>query len=66
MTMIIFSSLLFWTDWGNSPRIEISFLDGSNRKQIVTKNLGKNSDLLDHFFSASQELCFFWGEGGHR
>ena len=33
-------SLLFWTDWGKPPRIERAFLDGSNRKAIVTDNLG--------------------------
>lgn len=32
--------LLYWTDWGQSHKIERSFLDGSNRVAIVTSELG--------------------------
>lgn len=31
--------LLFWTDWGQFPRIESSGMDGSNRKVIVSTKL---------------------------
>lgn len=31
---------MFWTDWGNKPKIEKSFMDGTNRKVIVNTGLG--------------------------
>ncbi|XP_037297516.1 LOW QUALITY PROTEIN: low-density lipoprotein receptor-related protein 4 [Manduca sexta] len=31
---------LYWSDWGESPNIERSFLDGSQRKVIVQQDLG--------------------------
>lgn len=33
-------SLLYWTDWGQNPKIERSYLDGSGRVAIVTTELG--------------------------
>ena len=30
---------MFWTDWGNSPKIERASLSGSQRLAIVTTNL---------------------------
>jgi len=35
----IYSRLMFWTDMGSSPKIERSYLDGENRKAIVTSLL---------------------------
>ena len=50
--MVLFLSVyryLFWTDWGNSPRIERSDLSGANRKAIVNNNLKLPNDLaIDH------------------
>lgn len=41
--------LLFWTDWGESPKIEKSYLDGSNRTPLVTQDLGwPNGITLDY------------------
>ena len=31
---------MFWSDWGNPPKIETSSMDGSNRAVLVTSNLG--------------------------
>lgn len=31
---------MFWTDWGNKPKIEKSYMDGTNRKVIVNTGLG--------------------------
>ena len=31
---------MYWSDWGNEPRIERSDMDGKNRKVIVSNNLG--------------------------
>ena len=30
---------MFWTDWGQYPRIESAGMDGSDRKTIVSKKL---------------------------
>lgn len=32
--------MMYWTDWGASPKIEQAEMDGSARKVIVTENLG--------------------------
>lgn len=37
---------LFWSDWGEKPKIERSFLDGSNRKVLIDKELGFPNGLL--------------------
>ena len=31
-----FPSLMFWTDWGRSPRIEVAAMDGTDRKILVS------------------------------
>jgi len=32
-------SMMYWTDWGASPKIEQAEMDGSARRTIVTENL---------------------------
>ncbi|KAL0269017.1 UNVERIFIED_CONTAM: hypothetical protein PYX00_010764 [Menopon gallinae] len=40
---------LYWTDWGDAPKIERSLLDGSQRKVIVKADLGfPNGLALDY------------------
>ena len=40
--------LLYWTDWGNVPKIERSGVDGSDRRAVVTTGLTwPNSIVLD-------------------
>ena len=34
------SRMLYWTDWGAQPKIEMSDLDGQNRQVIVDTELG--------------------------
>ena len=31
---------MYWTDWGNDPKIERADLDGRNRLGIIEENLG--------------------------
>ena len=33
------SRMMYWTDWGTSPKIEQAEMDGSMRRAIVTENL---------------------------
>ena len=42
-------SLLFWTDWGSSPKIERSSLAGENRQTLVSTNIRWPNDIaVDH------------------
>ena len=34
------NGLIFWSDWGKSPKIEKSFLDGSNRQVLIANDIG--------------------------
>uniref|UniRef100_A0A3P8V9P1 Low density lipoprotein receptor-related protein 2b n=1 Tax=Cynoglossus semilaevis TaxID=244447 RepID=A0A3P8V9P1_CYNSE len=34
-----YTYLMFWSDWGQNPRIERSFMDGSGRQVIVTSKV---------------------------
>ena len=38
--IFIIFRLLYWTDWGSPPKIEKAYMDGSNRKIIIEKDLG--------------------------
>lgn len=38
ITFLIFS-FMYWTDWGDPPKIERSGMDGTGRIAIVEKNL---------------------------
>ncbi|XP_059144487.1 low-density lipoprotein receptor-related protein 4-like [Physella acuta] len=41
--------LMFWTDWGNEPKIERAYLDGSTRKVIINSELGyPNALCIDY------------------
>ena len=31
---------MYWTDWGQEPKIEMSGMDGNNRKVIITQDQG--------------------------
>jgi len=37
--VLLFYSLLFWTDWGSTAKIERANLDGSDRRVIVNTSL---------------------------
>lgn len=40
--------LMFWTDWGNNPRVERASMDGTDRRTIVsTKIFWPNALVLD-------------------
>ena len=30
---------LYWSDWGNAPRIERAWMDGSHREAIITEEI---------------------------
>lgn len=56
--MILFKYYLFFADWGHSPRIERSLLDGSERKSIINSELGFPTGLAIDF----QTKKLFWAD----
>ncbi len=38
--MILHFRYLYWTDWGDNPKIERSFLDGSFHSIVINTDLG--------------------------
>jgi len=58
--LLLYSRLMYWTDWGVTPKIERASLDGSNRGTIVWGQLKwPNGLVID---KASQRL--FWADAG--
>ena len=56
--MYFFSSLMYWTDWGENPKIECANLDGQERHVLVNTSLGwPNGLALD-----LQEGKLYWGD----
>lgn len=53
-----FCSLMYWTDWGENPKIECADLDGQERHVLVNTSLGwPNGLALD-----LQEGKVYWGD----
>ena len=49
---------MYWTDWGENPKIECANLDGRDRHVLVNTSLGwPNGLALD-----LQEGKLYWGE----
>lgn len=49
---------MYWTDWGESPKIECAYLDGSERRVLVNTSLGwPNGLALD-----LEEDKLYWGD----
>lgn len=58
MAICFFSSLMYWTDWGENPKIECANLDGRDRHVLVNTSLGwPNGLALD-----LQEGKLYWGD----
>lgn len=55
------NSNLYWTDWNReAPKIETSYMDGSNRRVLVKDDLGLPNGLT--FDPRSSLLC--WADAG--
>lgn len=67
---------LFWTDWGQNPKIERSGMDGIGRKVIISENLyWPNGLTLDYpnrrlYFTDARldfiEFCNYDGSGRRK
>ena len=43
---------MYWTKWGNLPKIQRAHMNGKNKEDLVDKNLGKPNGLaLDHVYN---------------
>ena len=43
---------MYWTDWGQLPRIERAYMNGENREDFVNKTLRwPNGLTLDHVYN---------------
>ncbi|KRT81543.1 EGF-like domain containing protein [Oryctes borbonicus] len=55
-------ALVFWTDWGPSPKIEKAFMDGSDRKSVITESLfWPNGLTIDYTTSR-----IYWADAKHN
>ena len=58
MTFFFSCSYMYWTDWGELPKIERANLDGSDRFILLNTSLGwPNGLAIDH---AAGKL--YWGD----
>lgn len=58
MDLCFLCSLMYWTDWGENPKIECANLDGQERHVLVNTSLGwPNGLALD-----PQEGKLYWGD----
>ena len=54
--MFVDVRLLFWTDWGQTAKIEQSYLDATNRHVIVGTDLGLSVVLCSSLSDAETSL----------
>ena len=57
-----FVSFMYWTDWGDNPKIEKAGMDGLDRNVIVTRNLTwPNGLAIDYEHSR-----LYWADAGMK
>lgn len=59
---------MFWCDWGVSPKIEMSDMDGTSRTIIVHENIttiGWPNGLAIDFSSPSDARILYWTDARH-
>ena len=53
---------MYWTDWGQTPKIERAAMDGTQRSVIVISNLTwPNGLAIDH-----EGERLYWADGGTK
>ena len=51
---------MFWTDWGNTAKIEMSDMDGKNRKTLVQKDLVWPNGLAIDIYKPKQSRKLYF------
>ena len=49
---------MYWTDWGNVPKIERSYLDGDARMELITSNLQWPNGLTIGQYCVSRDTSY--------
>jgi len=56
--LMLWARYIYWTDWGNDPKIERSYLDGDARTELITSNLQwPNGLTIGQCMSSCLLLC---------
>ena len=50
---------MYWTDWGDYPKIERAFLDGTGRQVLINTSLAWPNGLALDF----EQRKIYWGDG---
>ena len=54
--------MMYWTDWGSSPKIERAWMNGENRQMVVDRDLiWPNGLAIDH-----QQGRLYWVDAGTK
>ena len=57
----VFFSYIYWTAWGNVPKIERAAMNGENRTNLVTTQLQRPNGLtIDHVYNK-----LYWVDAYH-
>lgn len=51
---------MYWSDWGEKPKIERAGMDGSDRRDLISTNLTWPNGLAIDF----EEKRLYWADGG--
>lgn len=55
-------ALVFWTDWGPTPKLERSYMDGSDRKVVITEGIFWPNGLTIDFPGRK----IYWADAKHH
>lgn len=53
---------MYWSDWGEHPKIEMASMDGTNRQTILSTNLIWPNGLALDF----EKNRLYWADGGTK
>lgn len=57
-----YGGIMFWSDWGEKPKIERSSMDGTSRIVVIKdKLMWPNGLAIDH-----SALKIYWADGGNK
>ena len=51
---------MFWTDWAEDAKIERSFMDGSDRRTLISSSLSQPNGITIDYYTAK----IYWSDSG--